>query len=1280
MKEFIQSKYMLLVLSVFLTSTLAAQCPPGIITLSSQAQVDQFIIDYPDCTELQRLDVTLGADITNVNGLINLEKINGDLNITHNPLLTDLSGFSNIKSTGYLWIANNTSLVNLNAFPNLENAYWLFIGDHTNLESISGFNKLNAVTNLTFINNSKLTTASGINALTQISGQFEIQNNPLLQSIDFATGLTQLGGHLIIKSNPVLQSLVTMDGITSINGALTLSGNASLTNLNAFNSLLSINGPLIIEENTLLNNISGVQSIDANSIKSQLSILNNPILKVCDLPNICTYLQGAGARNISGNSGDCVTEQAVIDQCNAPAAGCLNITSTVPQWPTTTYVPTCNSEPQVINIQCETGEYSMVAVVAGSQYIFSSSVPTDYITITDEAGEEIYTYGTSSVTWDAVSNQSIRFYLHLDEDCNTSTEQRSRIVQCGINSDCPTGDIWFNTQAELNQFILNYPNCTVLPGNVTIVDIVSSNINDLSPLNNIQTIGGDLLIENCSAISTLNGLTGLKTVKGDFYIVGNDQLQNLNGFNNLTNVAGNININGNHALIGVGLNNLIELEGKLSIDENDALTSITINGLNMIGGLVSVSENPQLLTIGLSSVSNIGDNLIIHDNASLTSVGFNNLTQIGGALQISNSGALFNVNSLSKLTNIGGALAIGYNTVLTDISALQNTTWSITNGMGLVIQDNPALSICNLPNICSYLTNPIGTHPRIISGNTGDCATEQAVSDACNPVNVPDGEYCNNAIVINTLFGHPVDEPQASGTYSTEGFNALNDPSFGQECLGANNTIWFKFTGDGQRYAVRSRDCSSAIYTNPNGAMYSGACADLNAIDCHRDIWTGDIDPDFNFRIVVQTEQGQEYYLMVEVSTSEDFEIYNEYGDFCLEVTRLDPECLVTIPDINFKNYLIENSEINTNFDDEIQCEEAENFFGTIDCSGLGIMDLTGIEAFIILGNLNCSENELSTLNLNQNKILTQLNCSSNNLTTLNVLNNTELWLLNCSDNNLTSLDVSKILYLEELDCSGNNITAVDLSSNVKISYFLANDNNLTRLDLANGNNSFFNTINIQNNSELTCIKVDDADYSNTNWIGANYSFDDQHTFNESCNPCEDIGKEVDATFLVASNGCVGDSIHFIDYTVIDLEADQIQFTWDFGDGTTSSLRDPVHNYADQGDRTVSLIVDIAGCEPIRLSKTIRILNCLKKGGSHQGYSRILPNPSNGAFRLETQLPIESDVSVRIYNAEGREVYTRQYRNTDHIVDDIVFYQPGTYFAEIVHVAGVDKVKIIILR
>jgi len=462
--------------------------------------------------------------------------------------------------------------------------------------------------------------------------------------------------------------------------------------------------------------------------------------------------------------------------------------------------------------------------------------------------------------------------------------------------------------------------------------------------------------------------------------------------------------------------------------------------------------------------------------------------------------------------------------------------------------------------------------------------------------------------------------------------------------------------------------------------MYSGTCDDLTAINCHRDIWLGDVDPDINFRIVVNTEPGKTYYLMVEVQSTDDFEEYNPFGEFCLEVTRLGEECIVNIPDANFKAYLLENWEINTNFDDEIQCEEAEGFFGWMECAELDIADMTGIEAFTGVYSINCSGNKLTSLDVSNNTNLSQLNCSGNNISSLKLGENETLWSLNGAGNRLVNIDISEVPWLEEVDFSNNLLSSFSIGKNVKISTLAVNNNKLTGLNLANGKNTQLNTIQAQSNPNLTCIKVDDADYSNANWTGANFSFDPQHSFNESCNPCEEIGKEVDATFLLSSNGCVGDSIHFIDYTIIDFDPEQMQFKWNFGDGATSTNRDPVHAYLEEGERLVTLEVDIPGCESILINKTIRILNCLKNGDNNQGYTRVAPNPSSGTFRLETILPVVSDVSLNIYNAAGKTVYHKQYRSTDRLVENITFHQPGIYVAEIAHGIGVDKVKVVIVR
>ncbi|MBL0358561.1 MAG: PKD domain-containing protein [Chitinophagaceae bacterium] len=62
-------------------------------------------------------------------------------------------------------------------------------------------------------------------------------------------------------------------------------------------------------------------------------------------------------------------------------------------------------------------------------------------------------------------------------------------------------------------------------------------------------------------------------------------------------------------------------------------------------------------------------------------------------------------------------------------------------------------------------------------------------------------------------------------------------------------------------------------------------------------------------------------------------------------------------------------------------------------------------------------------------------------------------------------------------------------------------------------------------------------------------------------------------------NGCVTDSVRFSDATTYDEDVYSYQWTWDFGDGNTSTEQAPVHKYAAPGVYTVSynLITNI-GC------------------------------------------------------------------------------------------------------
>ena len=126
------------------------------------------------------------------------------------------------------------------------------------------------------------------------------------------------------------------------------------------------------------------------------------------------------------------------------------------------------------------------------------------------------------------------------------------------------------------------------------------------------------------------------------------------------------------------------------------------------------------------------------------------------------------------------------------------------------------------------------------------------------------------------------------------------------------------------------------------------------------------------------------------------------------------------IPDSNFENKLIALN-IDSGQPDGKVLTSTISSLTTLDVSASSITNLNGIEDFINLTNLNCSENKLTSLDFSKHTALTVLNCESNNLFNLNLKN-------------------------------GKNILLIN------------------------------NRISFKSNPNLKCIKVDDSAYSEINW------------------------------------------------------------------------------------------------------------------------------------------------------------------------------------------------------
>ncbi len=120
----------------------------------------------------------------------------------------------------------------------------------------------------------------------------------------------------------------------------------------------------------------------------------------------------------------------------------------------------------------------------------------------------------------------------------------------------------------------------------------------------------------------------------------------------------------------------------------------------------------------------------------------------------------------------------------------------------------------------------------------------------------------------------------------------------------------------------------------------------------------------------------------------------------------------------------------------------------TLDCSNnqLTALDVSGLTELDVV---KCSKNKLTTLNVSGLTKLTELSCNENYLTVLDVSSSTEMVVLSCYENKLTALNVSGLTNLTKLYCRANQITALDVSGSTKLTELICSENRLTALDVS---------------------------------------------------------------------------------------------------------------------------------------------------------------------------------------------------------------------------------------
>ena len=294
------------------------------ISFTSQAEIDSFKVDHPFCTVISGDVLIEGADIINLDSLVFISSIMGNLLIGNelgNDILNDISGLSNLLYIdGNLQINNNgdlDSLIGLESLTTINGS--LILHGNTSLNSISTLENIEAssISTITISNNPLLANCYLQNFCDYLSdgGTITVSDNDVgcnnQSDLEFDCGLfippiifnsqDEIDAYPSICTNcAIVNNILIIEGqditnldslyqITEVLGNVVIGdtiGNPNLISLSGLSNLSTIGGSLGIQNNGSLTNFAGlINSMNAMELSSlteiggDLKIAHNELLQ-----------------------------------------------------------------------------------------------------------------------------------------------------------------------------------------------------------------------------------------------------------------------------------------------------------------------------------------------------------------------------------------------------------------------------------------------------------------------------------------------------------------------------------------------------------------------------------------------------------------------------------------------------------------------------------------------------------------------------------------------------------------------------------------------------------------------------------------------------------------------------------------------------------------------------------------------------------------------------------------------------------------------------------------
>ncbi len=304
----------------------AQSCTVGTLILSQTSDVDQFLQDHPNCTEIigsvriasslsdwtglnqitrisGDLEITWGDDLGAVGGLTALAEIGGDLKLLNSRGFSLFTALDNLQTIGRDLIIDASSGISNSSFDALNQLQSIgrdfHFSNNQTIHTLAGFSELQSVgEDFLITRNNGLVSLTAFSKLKVVGRDMLVSNNGDLQSSLSWVQLEEIGRNLSIRENIQLTSLQGLETLHRLGGAFLVSRNDALVTLTDFSQLDSINGNLVIGNNAILPNLAGLEQL--TFVAGNLSVTNNHQME--SIQNLANLSQVLGNLGISSNT------------------------------------------------------------------------------------------------------------------------------------------------------------------------------------------------------------------------------------------------------------------------------------------------------------------------------------------------------------------------------------------------------------------------------------------------------------------------------------------------------------------------------------------------------------------------------------------------------------------------------------------------------------------------------------------------------------------------------------------------------------------------------------------------------------------------------------------------------------------------------------------------------------------------------------------------------------------------------------------------------------------